>query len=242
MDPSPDGVAPWPATAPVAYWSFDVDARDASGEHDGVMRGTAAITIGNAGVQGEALALLAAGDRVECSNPTGFDFNRDFTWHAYIKTTSADGAIFSRNPAGTAWNQGSKALFVRANTVQWDTGWVSNPKSNVTVNDGAWHQVIAVYRATGDELDMFVDPSPGTTNGQYSGTHDVNRFDEHTHLHNAGLAETSLSMGEANFSGGLASLNTLIGLMDEVAVFDRALMGTELDQLIMLGPASFVPN
>jgi hypothetical protein len=243
-DPGVDAAAidaGWPAGAPVAYWSFDIDARDASGAHNGVLKGNAVITSGFRGVGGgEALQLGADGDRVELGNATTFNFNADFTWHAYIKTTSTDGAIFSRNPAGTAWNQGSKALFVRNGTVQWDTGWVGNPGTNASVKDGAWHQVIATYRAAGDTFNVFVDPVPGATTGRFTGVHDINLFDEHTHLHNGGLAESGFSIAQANFSGGLTSLNTLIGLVDEAAIFDRALVGAELDQLIRGGPVSFV--
>ena len=168
-------------------------------------------------------------DRFDVGAPAGFDFNADFTWHVYVRTSSSSGALFSRNPAGTAWNQGSKAMFVRSQTVQWDSGWVSNPHTDVAIDDGNWHQVIATYVAASDTLDVFVDPAPGATAGQYSGSHDVNRFDEHTHVHNDGKAESGLSIGAANFTGGLSDLGTLLGLIDEAAVFDRALRGAEFD-------------
>lgn len=227
--------------APRAYWSFDVDARDLVGPHAGTLVGDARITTGGAGRRGEALQLDEPGARVDLGAPTGFDFNTDFTWHLYVRTSAASGALFSRNPAGTAWNQGSKAMFVRGRTVQWDSGWVSNPRSGVAIDDGAWHQVIATYVAATDTLDVFVDPAPGATAGQFSGTHDVNKYDEHTHVHLNGRAESGFSIGAANFTGGLNDLGTLIGLIDEAAVFDRALRGAELDLLIAQGPAAFVP-
>lgn len=226
---------------PIAYWSFDVDGRDGVGAHAGALVGGARITTGSAGRRGEALRLNAAGDRFDIGAPTGFDFNADFTWHVYVRTSAASGALFSRNPAGTAWNQGSKAMFVRGRTVQWDSGWVSNPHTDVAIDDGNWHQVIATYVAASDRLDVFVDPAPGATAGQYGDTHDVNRFDEHTHVHLNGKAESGFSIGAANFTGGLADLGTLVGLIDEAAVFDRTLRGAELDLLITRGPAAFVP-
>ncbi len=230
----------------VSYWSFDADASDSNGAHDGTLVGGAAITNGSQGFggSGEALQLNTEGDYVDLANPSTFDFNGDFTWHAYIKTTDISGALFSRNPDGTAWNQGSKALFVRDRAgigeVEWDTGWVANPRTFVSVSDDNWHQVIATYVAATDQLDVFVDPIAGATNGQFSGVHDVNRFDEHSHVHNGALAETSFTIGRADFSGGLASLDALIGLIDEAAVFDTALTGAELDQLITSGPGSFL--
>lgn len=236
----PDAAGPT-VGAPRAYWSFDLDGRDLVGPHHGALIGTARISTGGAGRRGEALVLDDQGDRVDVGAPDGFDFNADFTWHIYVRTTATSGALFSRNPAGTAWNQGSKAMFVRASTVQWDSGWVSNPKSGVTITDGAWHQVIATYVAATDALDVFIDPPRGATTGQFSGTHDVNKYDEHTHVHLNGLADSGFSIGAANFSGGLADLGTLIGSVDEAAVFDRALRGAELDLLIDRGPAAFLP-
>lgn len=204
------------------------------------MMGGASITTGGSGFGGgEALSLAANGDRVDVGNPTGFDFNADFTWHIRFKSAEGSGALFSRNPLSTAWNQGSKALFVRNDRVQWDTGWVGNPSTGVVVDDDEWHQVIAIFVAETNALDIFVDPAAGETSGDYSSSHEVDRFDEHSHVHLSGLAETGFSIGQANFSGGLSDLNTLVGLIDEVAIFDRALSGTELDQLITQGPASF---
>ena len=199
---------------PAGYWSFDVDGRDLVGPHAGTLVGAARISTGGSGRRGEALRLGTAGDRFDVGAPAGFDFNADFTWHVYVRTSSSSGALFSRNPAGTAWNQGSKAMFVRSQTVQWDSGWVSNPHTDVAIDDGNWHQVIATYVAASDTLDVFVDPAPGATAGQYSGSHDVNRFDEHTHVHNDGKAESGLSIGAANFTGGLSDLGTLRGLIE----------------------------
>jgi hypothetical protein len=231
-----------PAVAPPrAYWSFDVDGRDLVGPHSGTLVGTAQISAGGGGRRGEALLLDASSSRFDIGDSSSFDFNADFTWHIYIRTSAQSGALFSRNPAATAWNQGSKALFIRGGTVQWDSGWVSNPHSNVAVADGAWHQVIATYVSASDSLDLFVDPPLGATTGQFSGVHDVNKYDEHRHVHLDGLAESGFSIGAANFSGGLADLGTLIGSIDEAAVFDRALRGAELDLLIGSGPVAFLP-
>ncbi|MEZ4399220.1 MAG: hypothetical protein R3B06_04330 [Kofleriaceae bacterium] len=227
--------------APVAYWSFDVDGRDRMGAHDGTLVGAARITSAGDGRRNAALRLDAPGDRVDIAQPAGFDFNRDFTWHAYVRTSATTGALMSRNPAGTPWNQGSKAMFVRTSTVQWDSGWVSNPHTDVAIADGSWHQVIARYVAATDQLDVFVDPVAGATTGQFSGPHDVNRFDEHTHEHLNGVAETAFSLGGSSITSGFPSVATLIGDLDEVAVFDRALEGDELDRLVTGGPAAFVP-
>ncbi len=229
--------------AMVSYWNYDsksgttISDLTVSG-HDGTLVGGANITAGNLGYggSGEALTLTGNGQRMSAANPTNFDFNSSFTWTAMVKTSDGSGAIFSRNPAGTAWNQGSNALFVRGNNVQWDTGWVGNPNTGINPTDNQWHQVVATFDAGTDKLDILVDGATG-----YSNTFNVNQFNEHTNNHNGGFADTSFTVGEANFSGGLSSLDTLVGLIDDAAVFDTNLTGAELDQLIRLGPASFLP-
>ncbi|NQX01258.1 hypothetical protein HQ447_11410, partial [bacterium] len=212
----------------VSYWGFDGNASDATGAHNGTL-------VGGATISGGALRLSADGQYVDFANPTTFDFTTSFTWTARIQTTDSSGAIFSRNPNGAAWNQGSNALFVRGNKVQWDTGWVGNPNTNVTVNDGSWHLVIATYNAGSDLLHIFVDPTVGATTGQYSAEFNVNAFNEHSNS-----SDTSFTLGKADFSGGLDNLDTLTGWMDDAAIFDTALTGAALNQLISSGAGSFV--
>lgn len=134
------------------------------------------------------------------------------------------------------WNQGSKAVFVRNGTATWDTGWVGAGGS-AAVNDDQWHQLIVTYIEDTDLLNIFVDPTVGAVNGQFSAGHNVNAYDEHTHSHNGGIAET-------DFRIGLTSPNFepegFVGLIDEVAVFDQALTGADLDNLIENGPTGFL--
>jgi len=234
-----------PPASPIAYWSFDaktgstVPDQIPGSTHAGTLMGGADITTGGQGFSGEAMSLTGNGDYLDIADPTGFDFNSSFTWTAMIKTADNSGAIFSRNPDGTAWNQGSKALFVRNRSgngqVEWDSGWVGNPRTNFTISDDEWHQVIATFDADTDQLNLYID---GLL--RYSGTHDANRFDEHTHVHNGGLADTSFTLGMADFSGGLSSLDTLAGLMDEAAIFDGVLDVGQLALLVAEGPSAFL--
>ncbi|MFT5105263.1 MAG: hypothetical protein ACI8XO_000604 [Verrucomicrobiales bacterium] len=226
----------------VSYWHFNGDATDATGAHDGTLVNGASISTGLQGFGGgEALSLgggsgLANAEHMSTANPTTFDFDTDFTWHAYIKTTTNNGGIFGRAPAATIHNQGSKSLFLGGANVQWDTGWVGAPSSGVGVTDDNWHQVIVTFSAATDQLDIFVDPTVGATAGQLSTVHDVNRFDESL-THNGGEAETAFFIGliSDNFRQ-----TGFVGLIDEAAVFDTALSGPDLDQLITDGPASFL--
>ena len=225
----------------VAYWPFDSDASDVLGNHHGTLQNNASITAGSLGFGGgEALSLNggtgAAADHVTTASPQSFDFNNDFTWHAYVKTSTVNGGVFGRTPAaGTTWNQGSKGLFLEGGRVEFDTGWVGNPNTGVTINDDQWHQLIVSFEAATDALKIWIDPSAGDA-PDLSLIHDVNRWDEHTHSHNGGIAHTSFRIGQTsdNFQA-----NAIVGLIDEAAVFDQALNGLQLDQLINEGPGSF---
>ncbi len=214
-----------------AYWSFDDVVGDRvldgspGGGHDGVLSEGAGLSPNGTG-RGGGRALMGSGQGwMAAEAPQGFDFARDFTWSAWMKGVDGSGALVSRNPAGTAWNRGSKALFVRGGTVQWDSGWVGNPNSGVEVTDDAWHHVAVTYRAEGDAFRLFVD-GVVTVDQAF----DVDAFPEDLD-DNGGRADTGLFVGQAWFSGGLASLDNYEGLIDEVAIWDAALEPEEITAL-----------
>ncbi|MEZ5304751.1 MAG: lamin tail domain-containing protein [Verrucomicrobiales bacterium] len=213
----------------LSYWDFDtkiesvVPDRVEGSTHGGLLQNGADLTTGGQGrgAGGEALSG-AVGGWMAAGDPERYNFAEDFTWSAWIKGTDGSGAIISRNPAGTAWNQGSKALFVRNNTIQWDSGWVGNPNTGTSATDDAWHHVAVTYRASDDQFDMFVDGVNRRSQG-----FDVNRYAE-DFTHNNGQARTGLFIGQANFSGGLNNLDKYAGLIDDVALYDSPLPAADI--------------
>ncbi len=228
----------------VSYWDFDtkdgvtISDQVQGSTHDGTLIAGADISTGGLGFGGgEALKLSAEGDYMDILDPTAYNFHEAYTWTARIKTTDGSGAVFSRNPNGTAWNQGSQALFVRGNTAQFDAGWVGNPNTGTAVQDDAWHQLVVTFDPIGDAFKIYVDGEV-----KYPGPFDTNRFDEATVNHNGGFANTSFTVGKADFTGGLASLDTLIGLIDDAAIFDTALTGDDLTKLFTEGAQAWVDD
>lgn len=201
----------------LADWRFDLDPGgrviDGSGQHPGDLAGGAALvdTARSGAALGGASGWMAAAD------PEAFDFNAAFTWSLWFKGVDASGALISRNPAGTAWNQGSKALFVRGGTLQWDSGWVGNPRTGVNVTDDRWRHVAVTYTPEGDRFRIYIDGVSVVDQA-----FDVDRFAEDA-VHNGGQARTGLFVGQANFSGGLPSLDKYEGLIDDVTLWRVAL-------------------
>jgi hypothetical protein len=211
-----------------SYWTFD-DADgsvvpDHGGTHPGWLEAGASVTTGGAGWSGEALSGDTGG-WLAAESPETYDFDDDHTWSLWFRGRDASGCLISRNPSGTDWNQGSKALFVRDRTLQYDSGWVGNPGTGVTVTDNVWHHVAVTFEADDDTFKIYLD---GTVH--YDARFDTNAFPEDT-VHNGGQARTGLFVGEANFSGGLDDLGKYQGQIDEVAIFSEAL--SEDDVLLL---------
>lgn len=210
-----------------SWWTFDGAAGgsvpDLGGVHAGSLESGAQIT--SDGRDGDGLAG-SPGGWMAAADPEGYDFAADFTWSLWMRGTDASGCLISRNPAGTDWNQGSKALFVRGGTLQFDTGWVGNPGTGVDVTGDQWHHVAATYDAGDDTLRLYVDGVAA-----YDQTFENGRFPETTD-HNGGQARTGLFVGQANVSGGLSDLGKYDGTIDDVAIWTEALSGDEIRRLM----------
>ncbi len=221
-----------------AHWSFDSieggRVPDATGRHPGILEEGALLTAGSAGWSGEALSGLTGG-WLAASDPELLDFDGDHTWSVWFRGTDDSGCLISRNPDGTDWNQGSKALFVRGGTLQYDAGWVGNPGTGVSVTDDLWHHAAVTFRASDDTFQVYVD---GVV--RYADRFDANAFPEDTD-HNGGRAETGLFVGQADFSGGLSDLGKYDGRIDEVALFSAALSEEDVGALASGAVPSGVP-
>ena len=95
----------------LGVWDFDaVAGRTVSngvegGRFDGALSENAAITEDGSGRHGSQ-ALWGRGEGwMAVNDPQAFDFAQDFTWSLWFRGEDDSGALISRNPAGTAWNQ-----------------------------------------------------------------------------------------------------------------------------------------
>ena len=94
----------------VAAYTFEGNLDDVSGNgHNGTAMGDPAVYVVD--VFGRAIDL-DGDDYVELSNPEGFNFETDFTWVAWVKTTN-NGTIIALAPATGNWATGGKTLILR---------------------------------------------------------------------------------------------------------------------------------
>jgi len=211
-----------------AWWELDdgsgTVASDSSGNgHDGVVFGNAAWV---EGIHGGALEFAGGEDRVEMpstSESQGFpSLSGEVTWALWFKTSNAGAlnTVMAMGPAGAAHVQGNRSIniesagdiMIRAHSV----GALTSRRSSASVADGEWHHVaVAIaYETDGanDTMQVYID-------GDLS----------------KGLETTDININQhsgpgADFIVTLAARGTtpFIGLIDDVAVFARALSVDEV--------------
>jgi hypothetical protein len=199
----------------VGLWEFDGDTLDSSGlSNHGTASGNPLFAPGKTG--SGALIFDGTDDWVDISNPESFNFETDFTWAAWIRTTT-DGTILARAPATGDWAQGGKTFFVGDGSIGVDVGWVGYFGSSETVDDGQWHHVATttVFETSGDNdtTTLYIDGIPVGSRSDWN----VNAFSE------AGL---SVKIGFT--SDNFPDPSWFNGRIDDVRIYNKVLTETEL--------------
>jgi hypothetical protein len=226
---------PTSSRQPLARWAFDESegntARDSVGTRHGALSAAGAEFTAD-GVRGNALRLnRAEGGYVNMGN--GLDLTEEFTLVAWVKTevndTTETMVIAGKHAAGTAngyylalnrsgfIGQPGKALFVASDSAGEEL------VSTSVVNDGQWHQVVAVYEG-GLEKRLYVDGQPAE----------------------ASRAATAILPNDAPFLVGGVSVTGLAqgffnGWIDELQIYDRALADVEIEYLFLHPDAEQIP-
>jgi len=204
----------------VAYWNFETISNgnvvDALGGHDGAIEGNLDIDTGRVG---NGLVFDGDGSYVNVDDPEGFDFeNQDYTWLAWIKTSAAGGSIFAKTPCGNADHApGAKHLFVTGSLLTYDAGWVAGI-AQTPVDDDEWHYVgVTMTLSTAgivDTAQLYIDGEP-----DISGDNDWNG--------QKAAADQCVKIGYLN-DNELGWTPPFDGIIDEVAIYDRALDADEI--------------
>ncbi len=225
-------VPPPPQARALAHWKFNetagTTAHDSVGTYDGTLSATGAGFVPS-GVSGGALSLSKANNGfVNMGDVLGLA-NTDFSIIAWIKMAAGDtadsstflskhaaytrnGYILNVNKTGGLLLD-NKASFIEGGSGVGQITTAETPISTTSVNDGNWHQIVAVYQTGGSKL-IYVDGAPAE-DSKLSQPFNQNAV--------------ALLIGGANFNG--VPTGEFNGLVDEVQIYNYALVNSDVDFL-----------
>ena len=196
----------------IVYYPFNGNANDASGNgNDGTVHG-ATLTADRLGDADSAYSFDGLDDYVEISNTPDLS-SQSFTIEAWIKfseTATYHGTVVVK---GRIHNENYGLYVDLFGKVRWQFtsgGGYVYLDSNSIINDDQFHHVVGTYDGT--ELKIYIDGSLDTLSAE-TRVPDVNNH--------------SLRIGMRNDNGE----TPFLGIMDEVAFYNRALSGFEIQQL-----------
>lgn len=239
------GGAPAGSVRPVAHWRFDeapgaTTAADSAGTFDGTLSATGASFV-SGGRAGNALALDKAADgHVNMGNVLNLAASGTFSFVAWVKTNPGDTTdnliVLSKVAAGVRNGYfmvvnttvglltATKAHFVIGGTGTSPITSTETPSSTTVVNDGNWHQIVAVQEAGGTKR-IYVDGAPA----------------EDTKPTQAAIDGTGpFLVGGQLFSGSPSGWFN--GSIDDIQVYDRALSDAEINFLFANPGLEIVPT
>lgn len=235
---APPGVCVAAPTNMISWWRGEDSTADAVGGNNGTIAGTGTVTYGP-GVVGQAFVFDGTHrDRIDLGNPISLQL-QDFTLEAWVKRSSptitafdilgADGSVCGDGACIIGWGRGGYILAVandgRLILSRTDIdGVLSAP----LITDLNWHH-LAVTKA-GSNAVFYVDGVAQATPAYVP--HEPYTFDDATCSCNAAIAIGS--RGDAR--GG-----TFYGMIDEPAVFSRALSAGEIQSIYTAGSAGMCP-
>lgn len=205
-----------PANGLVAYFPFNGDANDASGNsNNGTLVGNVSFV---PGVQGSA-AHLNGTSFIQCSPTLGNFGQSNFTIVTWTRTTTGGGVVEKRSGCGPG-----SFLDVRINRPQYPNQVLVEVSGNepyapfvaapISLSDGAWHQV-AVERQ-GTTLKCLVDC--------------IEASETNTTVIDNLQNDVPLQIG-ISACNGVDGTPAFVGEVDETRIYNRALSSAEIQRL-----------
>jgi hypothetical protein len=220
----------------IAQYHFDEmggsTAFDSAGSFNGALTAAGAAFVPG-GISGNAISLdQGLGGLVNMGTAFPGFTSGSFSLVCWVKTTTtlmdtialAKHEAFTQNGYLIAINQTGGGGTPNKATFTAGSEFVSqSPTSTSSVNDGVWHQIVAVFNAGGTHS-IYVDGSPVEASTASQG------------IPSNGAA---FLIGGVNASGSPSARYT--GLIDEVQVYDQALSDAQIDFLFQ-NPTQVVPE
>jgi hypothetical protein len=171
------------------------------------------------GIVGRALVFTGTG--MLDANAALVDLSQaDFTLGAWIKTSAASQGIMTKNNGDQSWEGGEKAFFLDASGRPAFAGAGNGViRSTLAVNDGAWHHVAVAWKHVGGTYVITVDGVDVTDRATSAYAPDL--------IDNPG---DTFKIGAASYETESAPV-AFNGMIDEVAIYDRALAASDVGEL-----------
>ena len=204
----------------VAYWPLNGNADDAVADDHGTLQGNPQLVDGKIG---SAVQLDGDGDYILVSPDSRLDITGSITLSAWIKvnawnTDRYDNILYkqiadlSDRAYRLSRDASSNGVCLTLNSV----GGEVKVRGATAINDNEWHLVVGVFDMDATQWFLYVDGQEDT--GSVSGSASGNIKDS---------TGTPLYMGR-DPTHGAAGDRDWIGLLDEVAIWNRALTSDEI--------------
>src|SRR5256886_2934207 len=231
-----------PKAKALAHWKFDETsgtiAHDSMGSFDGKLSPAGAAFV-SGGVSSGALSLSKTSNGfVNMGNLLGLA-NTDFSLVAWVKMTAGDtsdavllakhaaytrnGYVLIVNSIGTRLPN-NKAAFIEGGSGVAAYTPEETPYSTTSVNDGNWHQVVAVYEQ-GGMRSIYVDGAPAE-DSKLSQPFNQN--------------SVAFLIGGVNYSG--VPTGRFDGLIDDAQIYNYALASSEVNFLFQHPGQEIAPH
>ena len=210
-------------TQPVAYWMLDegagITAYDYVGNNDGTVIGPVWTT----GQVGGALSFDGINDYVDLGNNSSLEFGLPVTISAWVNIDVLDNNVILATDASNSvysgvWFQIHQGLIDIAYGDATGGGAITRraKKGLTALQTGTWYHIAGVIRGATD-MDIYINGV--NDGGVYSGS-------------GGNVAYTSAN---AKIGKGVVWENYFQGLIDEVAIYDKALSAYEIQQQYLAG-------
>jgi len=214
----------------VGWWKGESNTSDATGHNDGIWVGSANYGTGQVGVAFEP-TVLAGGSYVEIPDSPLLEFTTQFTLECWVNPASGAGNNSARilsKFGGPAGSYAYELLFTTTDNLQFradisDDGanydGLESPTS-LTVN--TWSHVAATFKA-------------GTLRLYVNGNQVASKVSAITSVNASGASPVAI--------GGVpGGAHLLIGMVDEVAMYNRALSASEIKAIFTNGAIAGSPG
>jgi uncharacterized repeat protein (TIGR02543 family) len=212
------GMSDWPTNGMTAYYPFDGDALDMSGNgYDGLVVG-ATLTPDRFGNPDMAYSFDGSDDRIRIGNQS-LNGSNSFTITMWIKFLNGSRHFFS---AANSVRQNEFLLDINSDKLILSTKdqlRLHNSSFSITSWYGNWKQLAMTRSNSSSGMDVYLDGQFLETFAMASGAPVVD---------SNGLW---LGADQDSVGGGWASDNMFLGSMDEIRIFNRELSSAEITKL-----------